>query len=102
MAAAPLVILLYDRTFCAGSFKAALLRRPWFYAALAARGNGSVRDVDVRILQKRLIRQGAFIDTGGKASVTKRAVLASPRPCVAGRSNFGLLPGEPAGGPLRH
>ncbi|MGD0090514.1 MAG: tetratricopeptide repeat protein [Planctomycetota bacterium] len=36
MATAPLLVLLYDRTFAAGSFKAALQRRRRFYAALAA------------------------------------------------------------------
>jgi Flp pilus assembly protein TadD len=33
---APLVILLYDRAFAAGSFRAALRARPWFYFALIA------------------------------------------------------------------
>jgi tetratricopeptide (TPR) repeat protein len=36
MYAAPLLVLLYDRTFIAGTFREALRRRPWFYAALAA------------------------------------------------------------------
>lgn len=33
-------------------------------AALAARGSGCVRDVDVRKLQQHLLRQGAYIDLG--------------------------------------
>jgi hypothetical protein len=36
MVTAPLIVLLYDRTFIAGSFKDALRRRPWIYAGLAA------------------------------------------------------------------
>ena len=36
MVSAPVVVLLYDRTFLSGGFGAALRRRPWFYAALAA------------------------------------------------------------------
>ena len=36
MYAAPLLVLLHDRTFIAGTFREALRRRPWFYAALAA------------------------------------------------------------------
>ncbi len=36
MASAPLVVLLYDRTFLAGSFREAWRRRRKFYAALAA------------------------------------------------------------------
>lgn len=36
MASAPLVMLLFDRTFVAGSFRAALAPRKKFYAALAA------------------------------------------------------------------
>jgi tetratricopeptide (TPR) repeat protein len=36
MVSAPLVVLLYDRTFLAGGFGAALRRRRWLYAALAA------------------------------------------------------------------
>lgn len=36
MYAAPLLVLLYDRTFIAGTFREALRRRPWFYAELAA------------------------------------------------------------------
>ena len=36
MYAAPLLVWLHDRTFFAGTFRAALRRRPWFYASLAA------------------------------------------------------------------
>ena len=36
MVSAPLVVLLYDRTFCAGSFREAWRRRRAFYLALAA------------------------------------------------------------------
>ncbi|WP_414664309.1 tetratricopeptide repeat protein [Horticoccus sp. 23ND18S-11] len=36
MAGAPLVLLLYDRTFVSGSVRAALRRRPAFYTALAS------------------------------------------------------------------
>src|SRR5436305_1783403 len=36
MYAAPLLVLLYDRTFLSGTFREALRRRPWFYAGLAA------------------------------------------------------------------
>ena len=36
MASAPLVVLLYDRTLVAGSFRGALRRRPWEYAGLAS------------------------------------------------------------------
>ncbi len=36
MATAPLMVLLFDRTFLAGGFAAALARRRWFYAGLAA------------------------------------------------------------------
>jgi len=36
MYAAPLLVLLHDRTFIAGTFREALRRRPWFYAGLAA------------------------------------------------------------------
>lgn len=36
MAAAPLVVLLYDRTFVAGSFRDAWRRRRWMYLGLAA------------------------------------------------------------------
>ncbi|HEY4258087.1 MAG TPA: tetratricopeptide repeat protein [Candidatus Udaeobacter sp.] len=36
MYAAPLLVLLHDRTFSAGTFREALRRRPWFYATLAA------------------------------------------------------------------
>ena len=36
MVTAPVAVLLYDRTFVAGSFGAAWRRRRWFYAALAA------------------------------------------------------------------
>ena len=36
MVAAPLVVLLYDRTFLSGSFRAALARRRGLYAGLAA------------------------------------------------------------------
>ena len=36
MYAAPLLVLLHDRTFMAGTFREALRRRPWFYAGLAA------------------------------------------------------------------
>ena len=36
MYAAPLLVLLHDRTFFAGTFREALRRRPWFYSALAA------------------------------------------------------------------
>jgi tetratricopeptide (TPR) repeat protein len=36
MVSAPLMVLLYDRTFCAGSFLGALRRRAGFYLALAA------------------------------------------------------------------
>jgi len=36
MYAAPLLVLLHDRTFLSGTFRQALRRRPWFYAALAA------------------------------------------------------------------
>ncbi len=36
MVSAPLIVLLYDRTFLAGSFVAALRRRAWVYAGLAA------------------------------------------------------------------
>ncbi|QYM78141.1 tetratricopeptide repeat protein [Horticoccus luteus] len=35
VATAPLVALLYDRTFVAGTFRAAWIRRRWFYAGLA-------------------------------------------------------------------
>ncbi len=35
MASAPIVILLYDRTFLAGSFRAAWQRRSWWYLGLA-------------------------------------------------------------------
>jgi Tfp pilus assembly protein PilF len=35
MAPAPLVVLLYDRTFVAGTFREALRRRGWWYGALA-------------------------------------------------------------------
>ncbi len=34
MVTAPLMALLYDRMFMAGSFKQALLKRPWFYTGL--------------------------------------------------------------------
>ncbi len=36
MYAAPLLVLLHDRTFSAGTFRAALGRRPWFYGGLAS------------------------------------------------------------------
>jgi len=36
MVSAPLIVLLYDRTFLAGNFGDALRRRRWVYAALAA------------------------------------------------------------------
>lgn len=36
MVTAPVLVWLYDRTFAAGSFRAALRQRPYFYAALAA------------------------------------------------------------------
>jgi len=36
MYAAPLLVLLHDRTFIAGTFREALRRRPWFYTGLAA------------------------------------------------------------------
>jgi len=36
MVSAPLIVLLYDRTFVAGSFREALRRRPWCHAGLAA------------------------------------------------------------------
>ena len=36
VASAPLVVLLYDRTLVAGSFRGAFKNRGWFYAALAA------------------------------------------------------------------
>ena len=36
MASAPLLVLLYDRTFVAGSFRAAWRQRRWLYRALAA------------------------------------------------------------------
>jgi len=36
MYAAPLLVLLLDRTFFAGTFREALRRRPWFYTELAA------------------------------------------------------------------
>jgi Tfp pilus assembly protein PilF len=36
MVVAPLLVLLYDRTFLAGSFAAALRRRVWLYVGLAA------------------------------------------------------------------
>jgi Flp pilus assembly protein TadD len=36
MVTAPVLVLLYDRIFVAGSFGDALRRRPWFYAGLAA------------------------------------------------------------------
>ena len=36
MYAAPVLVLLHDRTFLSGTFRQALRRRPWFYAALAA------------------------------------------------------------------
>ena len=36
MVSAPLMVLLHDRTFCAGSFTSALRRRTGFYLALAA------------------------------------------------------------------
>ena len=36
MYAAPLLVLLHDRTFDAGTFRAAVRRRPWFYVALGA------------------------------------------------------------------
>jgi Flp pilus assembly protein TadD len=36
MASAPLVVLLYDRTFLAGSFRGAFERRRWEYAGLAS------------------------------------------------------------------
>jgi tetratricopeptide (TPR) repeat protein len=36
MVAAPLVVYLYDRTFLSRGFGAAIGRRPWFYAGLAA------------------------------------------------------------------
>src|SRR5215469_4475262 len=36
MYASPLLVLLHDRTFIAGTFREALRRRPWFYAGLAA------------------------------------------------------------------
>ncbi len=36
MISAPLIVLLYDRTFCAGSFREALRRRYGFYLALAS------------------------------------------------------------------
>lgn len=36
MYAAPLLVLLHDRTFLAGSVCAALRRRPWFYTGLAS------------------------------------------------------------------
>ena len=36
MVSAPLFVWLYDRQFFAGTFRAALIERPWFYAALAA------------------------------------------------------------------
>ncbi len=36
MVSAPLVVLLYDRTFLAGTFAGALRRRRWVYAGLAA------------------------------------------------------------------
>ena len=36
MVSAPLIVLLYDRTFISGGFRAALRRRRWVYAGLAA------------------------------------------------------------------
>jgi protein O-mannosyl-transferase len=36
MVSAPLIVLLYDRTFLAGSFKEAIRRRRWVYCGLAA------------------------------------------------------------------
>jgi protein O-mannosyl-transferase len=36
MVVAPIVVLLYDRTFTFGSFREALRRRGWYYAALSA------------------------------------------------------------------
>jgi len=36
MATLPLILVLYDRTFAAGSFRAAWRQRPWYYAGLAA------------------------------------------------------------------
>ena len=36
MVSAPVIVLLYDRTFVAGTFCGAWRRRKWFYAALAA------------------------------------------------------------------
>jgi tetratricopeptide (TPR) repeat protein len=36
MVSAPLIVLLFDRTFCAGSFAAALRQRTGYYVALAA------------------------------------------------------------------
>jgi len=34
MVTAPVILLLYDRTFLASSFKAAIVKRPWFYCGL--------------------------------------------------------------------
>ena len=34
MVTAPVILLLYDRTFLASSFKAAIVKRAWFYAGL--------------------------------------------------------------------
>jgi tetratricopeptide (TPR) repeat protein len=36
MVSAPVIVLLYDRTFMAGSFRAALRKRAWVYLSLAA------------------------------------------------------------------
>jgi protein O-mannosyl-transferase len=36
MVSAPLLVLIYDRTFVAGNFREALRRRRWFYSGLAA------------------------------------------------------------------
>ena len=63
MVSAPLIVLLYDRTFRAGSFRAAWRRRGWYYAALAATW------LPLAVLASRSGNRGATMGVGSGVGV---------------------------------
>ena len=61
IATAPVIMLLYDRTFVAGTFREAVRRRGWYYLALA------LSWVMLTALMRGLGQRGAGLGLGGSA-----------------------------------
>lgn len=86
---APCLILLYDRTFVAGSFRAALATRRWFYVALAATWCllpfGMVSAAERGIGTERGVTWPIYVLTESRALLTYLRLSLWPHPLIFDR-----------------